>query len=53
MTYVDLFFQGKLSVPKKDLEKFLQDFEQFLHDHKTEFDGKIKSFEFEPCEVID
>lgn len=53
MTYVDLVFQGKLSVPKEDMEQFLQDFDEFLRNHKTEFDGRIRSFEFESCEVIE
>lgn len=52
-TYVDLVFQGKLSVPKELMEQFLQDFNAFLIEHDTEFDGRIRSFEFDQCEVIE
>lgn len=53
MTYVELVFSGKLSVPKDVTDKFLQDFEIFLQEHDVEFDGKIRSYEFEQCEVLE
>ena len=49
MKILDLAFKGKVTLP---LEKE-QNFEDLLVKHEAYFDGTIRSYEFDECEIVE
>lgn len=50
---VDLIFAGSISIPKEKVESFTKDFDDLLKTNSAEFNGTIKSYEFDDVEVIE
>lgn len=48
---VDLVIKGKIFIPGNE-DAFCEDFDKFLDDHKAHFDGSIKIYQFDDCEIV-
>lgn len=53
MKILDLVFKGKITISLEKEKDFLKDFEDLLIKHDAYFDGTVKSYEFDECEIIE
>lgn len=53
MKILDLVFKGKVTISLEKEKDFLKDFEDLLVKHDGYFDGTIKSYEFDECEIVE
>ena len=53
MKILDLAFKGKVNLPLEKEQDLLKDFEDLLAKHDAYFDGTIRSYEFDHCEIIE
>ena len=53
MKILDLAFKGKVTLSSEKEQDFLKDFEDLLAKHDACFDGTIRSYEFDDCEIIE
>lgn len=53
MKILDLAFKGKVTLPLEKEQNFLKDFEDLLVKHEAYFDGIIRSYEFDECEIVE
>lgn len=47
----DVVIKGKIYVPGNE-DLFYEDFDKLLQKHDACFDGSIKAYQFDDCEVI-
>ena len=47
----DVVIKGKIYVPGNE-DSFYEDFDKLLQKHDARFDGSIKAYQFDDCEVI-
>jgi hypothetical protein len=47
----DVVIKGKIYVPGIE-DLFYEDFDKLLQKHDARFDGSIKAYQFDDCEVI-
>ena len=47
----DVVIKGKIYVPGNE-DLFYEDFDKLLQKHDAHFDGSIKAYQFDDCEVI-
>lgn len=53
MKILDLAFKGKVTLSSEKEQDFLKDFEDLLVKHEAYFDGTIRSYEFDECEIVE
>lgn len=53
MKILDLVFKGKITIALEEEKDFLKDFEDLLVKHNAQFNGTIRSYEFDECEIIE
>ena len=53
MKILDLAFKGKVTLSSETEQDFLKDFEDLLAKHDAYFDGTIRAYEFDDCEIIE
>ena len=53
MKILDLAFKVKVTLPLENEQNFLKDFEDLLVKHEAYFDGTIRSYEFDECEIVE
>lgn len=47
----DIVIKGKIHVPGSE-DLFCEDFDKLLQRHNAMFDGSIKVYQFDDCEII-
>jgi hypothetical protein len=47
----DIVIKGKIHVPGSE-DLFCEDFDKLLQKHNAMFDGSIKVYQFDDCEII-
>lgn len=48
---VDLVIKGEISIPGNE-DAFCKDFDMILGKHQARFNGTIKVYQFDDCEVV-
>lgn len=47
----DIVIKGKIHVPENE-DLFYEDFDKLLQKHQAIFNGSIKAYQFDDCEII-